>query len=295
MHGIPPVVFRASERPMTVYEGTRAAPRGWLAAAQEQWTRSSRAARLPIALALLTVLLQVLFPLLDGRAGDVLTMVVVTVFCAASVSHALVWRGPAFTAALVLVSAGGGLLVESAGTRTGVPFGAYEYTGVLRPEVMDVPWVIPLAWTMMAYPSLLVARRVLRGRARVAGPLLAAAALATWDLFLDPQMVAAGYWVWGAGAGGAPTVLGIPLSNYAGWYLVALVMMAVLWPLLPDGRRPATADDTVPYGLYLWTWGGSVVAHAVFLGLPGSALLGGVGMGAVAVPFLLALRRPRAA
>jgi len=246
----------------------------------------------PVALGVLTVLLQVLFPLLDGRVGDVLTMAIVTAFCAASVSHALVWRGPGFTAALVLVTAGGGLLVESAGTRFGVPFGVYEYTGVLQPEVLGVPWVIPLAWTMMAYPALLVARRVLPGRAPVAGPLLAAAALATWDLFLDPQMVAAGYWVWGAGG---PAVLGIPLSNYAGWYLVALLMMAVLWPLLPGGRGRPRADDTVPYALYLWTWAGSTVAHAVFMGLPGSALLGGIGMGAVVVPFVRALRRPAAA
>ena len=51
-----------------------------------------------------------------------------------------------------------------------------------------VPLIVPLAWTMMAYPALLVGRRI-------GAPVLAgAAALASWDLFLDPQMVAAGHW-----------------------------------------------------------------------------------------------------
>ena len=38
------------------------------------------------------------------------------------------------------------------------------------------------------------------------------------------------------------------------------------------------------YGLYLWTYYSSVLAHAVFLGLPGSAAWGAVAMGAVALP-----------
>ena len=48
--------------------------------------------------------------------------------------------------------------------RTGLPFGDYSYAGTLGPELLDVPLVVPLAWTMMAYPVLLAARRLTRGR-----------------------------------------------------------------------------------------------------------------------------------
>jgi putative membrane protein len=44
------------------------------------------------------------------------------------------------------------------------------------------------------------------------------------------------------------------------------------------------------YALYVWTWLSGVLAHAVFLGLPRSAVAGGIGMGLVAIP--LVLRRP---
>jgi putative membrane protein len=79
----------------------------------------------------------------------------------------------------------------------------------------------------------------------------------------------------------------VPLTNYAGWLLVALVMMAVLVTALH--RALGTATDRAPSGpaaaLYLWTYGSSVLAHLVFFDLPGSALVGGLGMGLVAVPF----------
>jgi len=186
----------------------------------------------------------------------------------------------------VAVAVGTGLGVEALGVATGLPFGRYAYTGSLPPQIAGVPWVIPLAWAMMAYPSLVAARRItLRP---LPGVALAAAGLVTWDLFLDPQMVAAGHWVWQAGG---PTLNGIPLVNYAGWTVTALAMCGLLWALLPPRPGPRV-DDRVPLGLFLWTYVGSVVAHAVYLGLPGSALTGGIGMGVVVAVLLVALRRP---
>jgi uncharacterized membrane protein len=238
----------------------------------------------PAALASVTVGAQIAYPLIGGAARDRLTIATVVVFFAASVSHAAVTRGARFAALLVAVTAGGGLLVEVLGVNLGLPFGAYAYTGRLGVEVAGVPLVIPLAWTMMGYPALLVGRRI--SGHRVLGPVAAGLALATWDLFLDPQMVDAGLWVW---LGGGPTLLGIPLSNFAGWVLTAVVMMALLWPAVADeARRPG---DPIMYALYLWVYASSVMAHAVFFGLPGSALVGGLGMGAVVVAFAASVRR----
>jgi putative membrane protein len=173
---------------------------------------------------------------------------------------------------------GGGLLAEAVGLRTGWPFGDYEY-GNLAPTVFGIPWVIPLAWSMMAYPALLAARRLCRGS--LATPLVGALGLAAWDLFLDPMMTAEGYWHFtDPAATTLPNLPGVPLANFAGWYLVAFVMMLIL-DRLPRSPSP----EAQPALLYLWTYVSSVVAALVFFDRPWDALYGGIAMGAVAIPY----------
>ena len=239
--------------------------------------------RLPVALAAATVLLQVAYPLLDGRARDVLTVVTVVAFFLASTSHALLHRGARWTALLVVVTAGTGLLAESVGTSTGVPFGEYDYAGSLGPKLLSVPVVIPLAWTMMAYPSLLVGQHL--ARTRLGAAVVGGWALASWDLFLDPQMVEAGHWAWADVELSLPGSPDVPVSNLLGWVVVAVLMLSVLQHL---PRREA--DDRVPAALFLWTYASSVLAFAVFFGRPVVALVGGIGMGLVALPYARSLR-----
>ena len=244
-------------------------------------TRTRPATTLPLLLAGALVVAQISYPHVTGGARHGLVQLTVVLFFGASVGHAWAQRGIGFALRLVAVGVGAGLLVEAVGHTTGVPFGDYAYTDALQPQVLGVPWIIPLAWTMMLYPALTVALRLIGAGRPLLGPLVAGAALTAWDLFLDPQMVAAGYWTW-APSGAA--LHGIPWSNYAGWLLVASAMAALLWPEL---RRLDDADDRLPLALYVWTWVGSVVAHAVYLDLRPSALSGGIGMGAV----VLALAR----
>jgi len=246
--------------------------------------------RLPWALGVATVALEIGYPLVSGRSRDQLTIATVVVFFLASVTHALRWRGARWTVLLVAVTAGGGLLVEWVGTRTGQPFGHYAYGSTLGARLAGVPLVIPLAWTMMAYPALLAAGRLTSSAALL--PLVGGWALASWDLFLDPQMVDAGHWRWSRVGATLPGVPDVPLTNFAGWLLAAVAMMLVLDRVLPDRRRPA--DDRLPTTLYLWTWASSVLANLAFFGRPAVAAWGGLGMGLVAVPLVLALlRRPR--
>ena len=151
-------------------------------------------------------------------------MVSVLLFAATSVTHALAWRGLAWTATLILVATGGGLLVQAVGVRTRIPFGTYTYSDSLGWKLFGVPAVIPLAWTMMAYLALLVARRITTDSAT--GPLVAGAALASWDLFLDPQIV--GRRSLGVGAWRRAEASGIPVSNFVGRLDVSVLMMALL-------------------------------------------------------------------
>ena len=242
------------------------------------------ARRVPVVLAAVTVLLQIAYPLVSGDARDRLTVVTVLVFFLASTSHALLHRGVRWTAAYVVVSAGTGLLAEAVGTATGVPFGQYDYSGSLGAKLLGVPVVIPMAWAMFAYPALLVGQRL--ARTAVGAAVVGGFALASWDLFLDPQMVEAGHWRFTDVQVSLPGAAGIPLSNYLGWLLVAVAMVGVLQLL---GRREA--DDRLPAALFLWTYGSSVLANAAFFGRPGVALVGGLGMGLVAVPYALSLWR----
>jgi len=242
--------------------------------------------RIPALLGGTVVVAQVGYPLTPtGAARDALTVGTVLLFAAASLAHALVSRGPRAAAGLLAAAGGGGLLAESVGVASGVPFGGYEYASSLGPAVLGVPLVIPLAWMMMAWPAYLVGVRLARGRAaRVA---VSAVGLAAWDLFLDPQMVGAGHWRWADPTPALPGVPAVPLTNYAGWVLVAVAVMAVLQRAVPAEPSPA---DAVPYALYLWTYASSVLAHLAFFGLPASALWGGLGMGLVAVPLAVSLR-----
>ncbi|MCA1713488.1 MAG: carotenoid biosynthesis protein [Actinobacteria bacterium] len=245
---------------------------------------SRRAGAVPLVLAATTVLLQIAYPLVHGHPRDVLTVVTVVVFFLASASHALATRGARWTGVFVLVTAGTGLVAEAVGTATGFPFGAYSYADSLGPKLLGVPLVIPLAWSMMAYPSLLAGQRLCRSRWAAAA--VGGFGLASWDLFLDPQMVEAGHWRWDASRFALPGAPDIPGSNYLGWLAIAVLMVGVL-QLLPRRVR----DDRQPAALFLWTYASSVLANAAFFGRPLTALVGGVGMGLVAVPYALALRR----
>jgi putative membrane protein len=236
----------------------------------------------------LIVLLQIGYPLVPaGRARAGLVIATVLLGFATSAGHALLTRGPRVGLVLVAVTAGGGLAVEAVGVHTGFPFGGYGYSGALGPRLLGVPLVVPLAWTWMAWPAWLAGSALApAGRRLAVTAPLAGLALAAWDLFLDPQMVVNGYWRW---TRPSPGWAGVPLTNYLGWLAVALVLMAGFgWAAgMPTVRW---ASDAPMLALYLWTYVSSVLAHAVFLGLPGSALAGALGMGLVAVPLALRWR-----
>jgi uncharacterized membrane protein len=235
------------------------------------------------------VLAEIIYPLVSGGTRAALVVVTVCAGCLLSVGHAYVSRGIRAAGALVLVTTGGGFAVEAVGRSTGFPFGAYDYTDALGPRLLGVPLVIPLAWTWMAWPSWLAAGRVTGRPALRIG--VAGLALAAWDLFLDPQMVSEGYWRWAAPATTLPGVPDIPVTNYLGWLIVSIVLMAILATAL--SRDPAAPPDDRPmYALYLWTYASSILAHAVFLGMPASAAWGAAGMGLVAVPLAVRLWRP---
>ncbi|HEX8500018.1 MAG TPA: carotenoid biosynthesis protein [Pyrinomonadaceae bacterium] len=126
---------------------------------------------------------------------------------------AATWRGAARLSAVVLL----GFAVEAVGVRFGVPFGEYAYTGVLRPRVLGVPFVMGFAWmVLVAFASDFAVRlRLGPWPAAVCAALLTTAT----DLVIDPLAAnQLGYWIWKHGG----VYYGIPFTNFVGWFLTAL-------------------------------------------------------------------------
>lgn len=168
---------------------------------------------------------------------------------------------------IVIIVATTAWAAEVLGSKTSFPFGAYYYTPTLRPQLLGVPLLIPLAWLMMLPPAWAVAQRII---GRSTGPLfvvISALAFTAWDLFLDPQMVYWGLWIWEQ-----PGIyFGIPLVNFAGWLLIsACITVLARPPALPN--RPLVT-------IYALTWLIETVGQVVFWQLYGPAAFGFVGMG----------------
>ncbi|ONH62486.1 carotene biosynthesis protein [Frankia sp. CcI49] len=264
---------------------------------------------LPWLAAAATIGLQICYPLTSGDQRATVTVLSVLAFCTASVGAAAAAQGLGRAVAAASVASATGLIAESVGVHTGWPFGDYTYGGALGPKLVGVPVVVPLAWTMMGLPALALGHRCAARLRAGAGAgtrwavtaLVGGATLTAWDFFLDPQMVAEGYWSWSSGG---PAINGIPVSNAAGWLLVGTVLTGAL-AALPDratasrstsgptaashtAAGPAgsnstgsnsTGSDRLPMTLLGWTYLSSVLANLAFFGRPGVALVGGVAMG----------------
>lgn len=185
------------------------------------------------------------------------------------------WLGSLFlllAGTLVLAGAGGrearlriacvgvvGFAFEVVGVRYGWPFGAYSYTDALPPALLGVPVVMAFAWMALAvYVRTLVRPMRLPGRAEA---LLGALWLTAIDLVIDP--LAAGpldYWRWPAGG----FYYGVPLSNFAGWFVTGLVVFVVF-----DSRGDNPPARLVGLGITLF-FTLLALAHAFYL----PALLG---------------------
>jgi len=249
---------------------------------------------LPVVSALMLVLVQIYYPLSSGTTRDQVTIIVVVLSATTALIHATTVRGLGYAAGFLTIVSGLGLLSEIVGTATGFPFGAYDYSlDRLGPALAGVPLVVPLAWTGGIYPIWVVSGLLVR-RAAPRMMVLATGALG-WDLFLDPQMVADGQWHWYATEAGLPGIAHIPYTNYLGWLAVTFVMAALL-TLLDRIQRPSSTSPSmaVPVAVFLWTWLGSTLAHAVFLDLPASACYGGSVLALLGVPLLIYLVRTRA-
>jgi uncharacterized membrane protein len=173
---------------------------------------------------------------------------VVPIWCAFTLTHAMYSLGPRRTAWLAALTVAVSFAFEYLGVKTGWPFGVYYYTEVLGPKIAGtVPVVIPFAYLSMLYPSHVIANLILDGRpvslrrgllGMATAGFLTALVMSAWDLTTDPVMAGqVRAWIWVEGG----PYFGIPFSNFSGWILV-------VWCICLLYRTVETRVPAVPLG-----------------------------------------------
>lgn len=167
-------------------------------------------------------------------------------------SRHLGWRKTGIYVAAALVV---GLAAENASVHTGFPYTTYSFNEELRGDELwawDVPLMVPLSYSFMAYFAFAAGRLIASGPMRTRAPrpwqeLLVAWMLAVWALWvLDPvsrlgdefyldelfQYRGPGFW------------FGLPLGSQLGFAVTAAILLLVLHRL--DRDAP---DEVVPKGI----------------------------------------------
>ena len=180
--------------------------------------------------------------------GTLMLRPYVFLFLAVYLFAAVTKMGWMKTAAFTLVAWAIAYAAEYSSTRNGFPFGLYIYVDATRGRELwlsNVPFFDSLSFSFLCYLGwalavFLYAPLLARGddfqvvdtrAVRTSWPVLFTGAFLTTllDVVIDPLTVLGERWFLGRiyyyPAGGVH--FGVPLSNYAGWFLVALVTIAV--------------------------------------------------------------------
>jgi len=229
----------------------------------------------------------VAFQIATGHAVPEVTLIA-TAFAIACMIRIHGLRGTMAFIALVLAIP---YASEFVGVLTGVPYGAYTYTG-LHPWLFGlVPVFILIAWINIGYLAI-ATTTVGLGRSSLWLAPLDGIVAAAWDVMVDPLAVRAGYWTWTSPDG----FYGVPLSNFFGWFLVVTILSLV-------ARSVWSRDTAVPThasramiailpGLLLGS-SASFAVLAVASGLPLAAVAGlGIILPAVSVAWVRIRRFP---
>jgi putative membrane protein len=213
-------------------------------------------------------------------AGSVMLRPYVFVFLLAYLFAAVSRMGWARTATFTAIAWAVAYAAEFSSTRNGFPFGLYHYIDVTRDRelwISNVPFFDSLSFTFLCYlghavavllwAPLVVRRndfqvadtRAIRTSTRV---LLTGAFLTMLlDIVIDPVTLQGDRWFLGRvyyyPNGGVH--FGVPLSNYAGWFLVALASIG-LFQLFE--RRPGLSSAGIRHVPF-----GGLIEPLIYLGI----------------------------
>jgi uncharacterized membrane protein len=165
---------------------------------------------------------------------------------AAACAHAVLFYGWRDAAVLLVICLVTTFTMENIGSVTGIPFGRYHFeVGSNLIHVGVIPVIVGPLWFGMGYFAWILAG-ILLGRTgpdlhgtfeTLTRPIVAAFAMAQWDVVMDPpEATISKVWIWHDGGG----YFGVPLSNYLGWLLTGWLFYQAFAIYL--GRRQIAAQ-----------------------------------------------------
>jgi putative membrane protein len=156
--------------------------------------------------------------------------------------HTLTLYKPAGAIAYVAIAATVAFGLEACSIATGFPFGFYTHYGE-GPRAFGVPFTVVAAWLILAWVAWILARVIVgecrsRRLSAIVTPVVATLIVGSYDLVIDPF----GAYVRHMYSYRSPSgVLGVPLSNYAGWLITGWVLFQTFALIERRWRREPTA------------------------------------------------------
>lgn len=242
--------------------------------------------RLPLIGLLILFAALTLYPavgmLIDVPSTHLITPMATLAGFSFAVWHAIEREGRKRALIMLAMVVAVSLLFESVGVATGWVYGPYHYTDSLGPKFLGlVPYLIPVAWFMMSYPSFVIADWLVPQKTKAWLRILLVAAvgavvMTAWDVVMDPVMVSGGHWVWDVNG----AYFGIPLQNFLGWLVTVFTaygLYLLIARRLPRLQQPTPAFDRLAVISYTITATGMVltlfIAGAGQLGLIGAFVM----------------------
>jgi len=111
-----------------------------------------------------------------------------------------------------------GFIGEWLGVHKNWVFGNYNYGKTLGLQLFDIPLTIGINWFLLVYSTGVLMQR-LRVRSVFVRTIAGAIILVLLDMLIEPVAIKFDYWHW--------TNNMIPFNNYAGWFVVSVLMLYV--------------------------------------------------------------------
>ncbi len=210
-----------------------------------------------------------------GEAVNWVSALFIVIIALPSYYYLIRWAGVSKGATVIVVLGALPVIIEAIGITTGLPYGGFYYTDMMGFKIFNlVPWSVALAFGPLVLGTMCLAV-VASKDWRVIIPL-SALLLVFVDLVLDPAAVVLNIWVWTEPG----PYYGIPLTNYTGWFITALVASAVLQLVLTGtsdnaAEIPVEIAGSLLISLSFWT-GYSLWTGLWIPVLIGALMLGGI-------------------
>jgi len=189
----------------------------------------------------------------NARLPEILFPLLALAVTLVSLAQNLPLQNVLAAAALIAVATS---IVEIIDAKTALPFGQRMYLGNIGPRLLGVlPWPVPIIWVVAILNSRGVARLILRPWRKLSKYGLWVIGLTTvltvvFDLSLEPfATVVRHYWIWLPG--NVPSWHTTPATNFLGWLVVTLLILAFATPwLINKNSSRSSPPDYQP--LIIW-------------------------------------------